>query len=157
MIKSFKHGIEILRTVSYESIRQLNRLMLIGILLLIRDSCIRADEIERFEHLNSRDGLSQNSVLSIYCDSKGYLWMGTMDGLNRYDGYTFRILKAEPGKANTLTNNRVSRIWEDSLHFIWVLTYDGYIHWYNPAREDFRTIPFYFQSGWAYPIPAYTI
>jgi len=107
---------------------------------------LMAEDIERFEQLNSRDGLSQNSVLSIYCDSKGFIWMGTMDGLNRYDGYTFRIFKAEAGKKNTLTNNRISRIWEDMRHFIWVNTYDGYVHWYNPAREEFRTIPYYYLS-----------
>lgn len=127
-------------------LKMLSRLFLVFIVVFSRYSQVLADEIERFEHLNSRDGLSQNSVLSIYCDNKGFIWLGTFDGLNRYDGYTFRIFKAEPGKLNTLTNNRVSRIWEDSLNFIWILTYDGYVHWYHPAREEFTTIPFYYQS-----------
>ncbi len=105
-----------------------------------------AIDIERFEHLNSSDGLSQNSVLSIFCDHKGFMWLGTFDGLNRYDGYTFKILKAQPGVDHTLTNNRVNRIWEDERKFLWVTTYDGYIHWYHPAREEFSTIPFYYRS-----------
>jgi len=120
--------------------------ILILLLSVSAISAVKADKIERFEHLDSRDGLSQNAVLSIFCDSKGYIWMGTMDGLNRYDGYKFRIYKAEPGNINSLTNNRISRIWEDERNFIWVVTYDGYVHWYDPAREDFRTIPFYYQS-----------
>lgn len=103
-------------------------------------------KVERFEHLDSRDGLSQNAVLSIFCDSKGYIWMGTMDGLNRYDGYNFRIFKAIPGSMNSLTNNRVSLIWEDLRNYIWVVTYDGYVHRFDPAKEEFRTIPFYFRS-----------
>jgi len=146
MTKLWKYIISIMLSAFKRFIKLFYGWMVPIMLVFTCSLFVRADEIERFEHLNSRDGLSQNSVLSIYCDNKGYIWMGTMDGLNRYDGYTFRVLKAEPGKANTLTNNRVSRIWEDSLHFIWLNTYDGYVHWYNPAREDFRTIPFYYQS-----------
>ena len=103
-------------------------------------------EIERFEHLDSHDGLSQNSVLSIYCDHKGYIWMGTMDGLNRYDGYSFKIFKSQQGNPHSLTNNRVDHIWEDERNFLWLTTYDGYVHWYDPAAEEFNTIPFYQRS-----------
>lgn len=105
-----------------------------------------AIEIERFEHLDSDDGLSQNSVLSIYCDHKGFIWLGTMDGLNRYDGYTFKIFKSQPGSEHTLTNNRIQRIWEDEQNFLWIVTYDGYVHWYDPSLEEFYTIPFYQRS-----------
>ena len=124
-------------------LRKLQHFLLLPVLICSSGSILLAEDIERFEQLNSRDGLSQNSVLSIYCDSKGFIWMGTMDGLNRYDGYTFRIFKAESGKKNALTNNRISRIWEDLRNFIWVTTYDGYVHWYCPAREEFTTVPFY--------------
>ena len=45
----------------------------------------------RFNHLTSEDGLSNNRVLSVIRDSKGFMWFGTLDGLNRYDGYEFRV------------------------------------------------------------------
>src|SRR5690349_9243107 len=49
--------------------------------------------IVQFEHLTIEDGLSQNAGLAIFQDSRGYLWVGTQDGLNRYDGYTFEVFK----------------------------------------------------------------
>ncbi|HYW95939.1 MAG TPA: two-component regulator propeller domain-containing protein, partial [Bacteroidales bacterium] len=78
-----------------------------------------AVDIERFEHLNTKDGLSQNSVLSAFCDHRGFLWFGTMNGLNRYDGYEFKIYKAVPGEKYSLSNNRITDIWEDSALFLW--------------------------------------
>ncbi len=52
--------------------------------------------IVRFEHFTSEDGLSQNAGLDILQDSHGYLWIGTQDGLNRYDGYSFKVYKHDP-------------------------------------------------------------
>ena len=68
-------------------------------------------KIERFEHLNTTYGLSENNIMSIFCDSKGYLWFGTMDRLNRYDGNSFRVYKVDKHKKNSLTHNRVKKIW----------------------------------------------
>lgn len=100
-----------------------------------------SQRIERFEHLDSGDGLSQNSVLSAFCDDKGFLWFGTMNGLNRYDGYRFRIFKTEDGNENSLTNNRIDKIWQDDNKILWVQTYDSYIHYFIPETEEFITIP----------------
>jgi len=54
---------------------------------------LHAQKIHKFEQLNVVDGLSQNFVQSILCDDKGFLWFGTWDGLNRYDGRQFKIFK----------------------------------------------------------------
>jgi signal transduction histidine kinase/ligand-binding sensor domain-containing protein/DNA-binding response OmpR family regulator len=107
---------------------------------------LHAVEIERFEHIDTRSGLSQNNVLSIFCDNKGFLWFGTMDGLNRYDGFEFNIYKSVEGAENALTNNRISKIWEDSLHYLWVQTYEGYYHYLIPEKEEFITYPNYLKS-----------
>ena len=77
-----------------------------------------AVEVERFEKLNTSDGLSQSSVLSSFCDSRGFLWFGTMDGLNCYDGYTFHVYRKKPNDPYSLSNNRIVKIWEDSNKFI---------------------------------------
>jgi len=52
--------------------------------------------IIQFEHLSIEDGLSQNAGLAIFQDSRGFLWVGSQDGLNRYDGYTFQVFKHDP-------------------------------------------------------------
>ncbi|MCB8995340.1 MAG: hybrid sensor histidine kinase/response regulator, partial [Bacteroidales bacterium] len=120
--------------------------LFLSILFISATFRLFALDIERFEHLDTRNGLSQNSVLSIYCDKKGYLWLGTMDGLNRYDGYSFKIYKAAPGEKNVLTNNRIVNIWEDLRGFLWVKTHDGYLHYLDESIDKFTSFPKYQDS-----------
>ncbi len=108
--------------------------------------CNDSLKIKRFELFNTREGLSQNSVLCAYADHLGYLWFGTMNGLNRYDGYNFKIYKAYPGKAEALSNNRISAIWEDAKNILWVKTYDGYYHYIDRETDKFTTFPNYIRS-----------
>jgi signal transduction histidine kinase/ligand-binding sensor domain-containing protein/DNA-binding response OmpR family regulator len=115
------------------------KLLMFALSLLFLGTTSYGTEVERFEHINSAQGLSQNAVLCLFCDSEGYLWIGTMNGLNRFDGYDFRIFKTQDG----LSNNRVVSIQEDMNHFLWVGTYDGYYHCYDKERETFQTWPFY--------------
>ena len=102
-----------------------------------------AQNIFRFEHMGSEEGLSQNTGLSIIFDSKGFMWIGTMNGLNRYDGYEFKIFRSSPENPTNFTNNRVIKLWEDRKGFIWLETYDGYYHFFNPETEMFSSLPFY--------------
>nr|WP_321411102.1 two-component regulator propeller domain-containing protein [uncultured Carboxylicivirga sp.] len=99
-------------------------------------------DIFRFEHFNSTNGLSQNTVTSLLNDNKGYLWIGTMNGLNRYDGYNFKIYKNNIDNP-LLTNNRILSLWQDQKEFIWLQTYDNYYHYLNPKTEQFKTLPEY--------------
>src|SRR5689334_3875987 len=61
----------------------------------------------RFERLTIEQGLSQNNVYSLLQDRTGFIWIGTADGLNRYDGYTFTVYKADPANPQSLSNNAV--------------------------------------------------
>ncbi|MBO9151753.1 two-component regulator propeller domain-containing protein [Chitinophaga sp. GCM10012297] len=67
----------------------------------------------RFSHLGIADGLSQSSVYSIFQDSRGFIWIATTDGLNRYDGYNFRHFRYDPGNRYSINSNELLSIEED--------------------------------------------
>ncbi|RMD94562.1 MAG: hypothetical protein D6814_14355, partial [Calditrichaeota bacterium] len=91
----------------------------------------------RFKHLTIDDGLSQNLVYSIFQDSKGFLWFGTSDGLNRYDGYRFKVFKHNPFDSTSLADNDiVYSIFEDRAGRIWVGT--RALHIFDRKTETFR-------------------
>ena len=75
-----------------------------------------------FTHYSTEDGLSQNTVMNILQDHKDNLWFATWDGINRFDGYTFKTYKARQGDYISLTNNRVDHMYEDCYGFLWLLT-----------------------------------
>lgn len=89
-----------------------------------------------FRHLNHQQGLSQSSVLCMLQDSEGFMWFGTKDGLNRYDGQTFRVFKYDKKNPDSLGNNVINALYEDKNKKIWVLT-DAGIYIYNPELESF--------------------
>ena len=91
----------------------------------------------RFEHLTSEDGLSQNAGLAIFQDSRGYLWIGTQDGLNRYDGYSFKIYKHDPDNLNSISYNSILSIAEDKNGSLWIGTWGGGLNRFDPATETF--------------------
>lgn len=103
-------------------------------------------EVDRFVHYNTDDGLSQGHITSIHCDHKGFLWIGTWNGLNRFDGYNFKIYPWDDKESSYLSNNRIVRIWEDKKHFIWFETYDGYYHCLNTKSEQLTTYPEYYAA-----------
>lgn len=111
--------------------------------ILLLSGNTRGQNIYRFVHMGSEDGLSQNTAFSILFDSKGFMWVGTMNGLNRYDGYEFKIYRSSTANPGSFTNNRVVKLWEDRKNFIWLETYDGYYHCFNPENELFTSIPPY--------------
>lgn len=67
----------------------------------------------RFSHLDVRHGLSQSSVTCILQDSQGFMWLGTQEGLNRFDGYTFAVFKHNPADEKSLNGNFIVSIYED--------------------------------------------
>ena len=81
-------------------------------------------------------GLSQSSVRVILQDSIGFLWFGTEDGLNRYDGYTFKTFKPDPDNLNSLSDRWISSIVEDREGYLWIGTRQG-LNRYDPRTEQF--------------------
>ncbi|GAE83885.1 ligand-binding sensor domain-containing protein [Bacteroides reticulotermitis] len=94
-----------------------------------------------FTHYSTEDGLSQNTVMSILQDHKDNLWFATWDGINRFDGYTFKVYKARQGNYISLANNRVDRLYEDCNGFLWLMTYDNRVHRFDPRTETFEQVP----------------
>ncbi|MDP2039129.1 MAG: two-component regulator propeller domain-containing protein, partial [Ignavibacteria bacterium] len=87
--------------------------------------------------LTIKEGLSQNSALAIIQDRKGFIWIGTKDGLNRYDGIGFKVYRHSKDK-NSLANNHVKSLYQDSDGNIWIGTYGG-LNKFNPETEQFIT------------------
>jgi ligand-binding sensor domain-containing protein/signal transduction histidine kinase len=90
----------------------------------------------RFERITVEDGLSQNAVLSILQDRRGFIWFGTEDGLNKYDGYEFEILKHDPDDPTTIADNLTSKIYEDKSGILWIGTRVG-LDRYDPSTGSF--------------------
>ena len=92
--------------------------------------------VVRFEHITVQNGLSQNTGQVVFQDSRGFLWIGTQDGLNRYDGYTFTVFRNDPEIATTISSNSILAIEEDDQGTLWIGTLDG-LNRFNPATEIF--------------------
>lgn len=90
-----------------------------------------------FKHLSVQDGLSQNTVNAILQDRKGFMWFGTKDGLNRYDGLSFQKYKKNARSRADLGNDFITTLYEDSEGNIWVGT-DAGLYIYNPVKEAFK-------------------
>ncbi len=94
-----------------------------------------------FTHYSAEDGLSQNAVMSMVQDQNGILWFSTWDGINSFDGYDFKVYKAQQGNHVALTNNRVDLLEVDSYNYIWLQTYDNCIYRFDQRTEKFEQVP----------------
>lgn len=91
-----------------------------------------------FHRFSSDDGLPQHTVNCIIQDKHGFMWFGTQDGMARYDGYSFRTYRSEPGNPNSLSNNYIWDIHEDSLGTFWISSFGGGLTRFDPATETFE-------------------
>ncbi|MFY0627160.1 MAG: hypothetical protein JXR07_12745 [Reichenbachiella sp.] len=108
------------------------------ILLLALNSVHGQSEKIKFERLGTEDGLSEGVVKCSLLDSKGYMWFGTYDGLNRYDGYNFTHFFPDPEKEGSISGNWLHDIAEDSKGNIYIATTNGF-NVYNPVSETFKS------------------
>ncbi|HEY4155124.1 MAG TPA: two-component regulator propeller domain-containing protein, partial [Puia sp.] len=111
---------------------------LLVIVLSFTDSYAQAGF--QFARLDFTQGLSNNQVNAIYKDAKGFMWFGTMSGLNRYDGYQFKIFRHNLSDTATLNDDYISRICEDPFKKLWIQTREGY-NIYDPETEKFNRRP----------------
>lgn len=119
------------------SILKFTKLFLALVLFLITASCFSQEKI--FYHYGLEEGLSQQSVRAIIKDSKGYLWVGTQDGLNRFDGNSFVIYKNEIGNDKSISGNFINALL-DNDNLIWIGTSNNGICYYNKKFNNFKSI-----------------
>ncbi|MCF8241315.1 MAG: SpoIIE family protein phosphatase [Melioribacteraceae bacterium] len=115
-----------------------NIIKLIALLVLSFQTIYSQDFSLQFDHITVDDGLSQGTILAMYQDSRGFIWFGTQDGLNRYDGYEFEIYRHQPENQNSLSSGVIQHIAEDSDGNLWIATERGGLN-----KFDFATHKFY--------------
>ncbi len=91
----------------------------------------------RFRRLSLEDGLSQSVVLTILQDRFGFLWIGTEDGLNRYNGYSFKIFRPEFNNPDSISDRWITSLYEDSQGYLWVGTRQGGLNRFDAATGKF--------------------
>ena len=111
------------------------------ILILLPVLSLRPATLERtpssvaFEHISIDKGLSQSIVKCLLRDRKGFIWLGTEDGLNKYDGYDFRVLRHDPKNPDSLSYNDITALSEDDAGRIWIGTFQGGLNRFDPVTE----------------------
>ncbi|MBL1214339.1 MAG: hypothetical protein HND52_13355 [Ignavibacteriae bacterium] len=93
----------------------------------------------KFNKYRVKDGLSQSFVTSIMQDKVGFMWFGTQDGLNRFDGYNFVVYRHVPGDEKSLSENWVWDIYEDSKGYLWCGTFGGGASRFDRKSETFKS------------------
>ena len=118
----------------------MKRLLLFIFLLLKLSLCqaLPAHSSLTFYRLGIHDGLSNNQVNSVFKDSKGYIWLGTQSGLDRFDGFRFSNFFSKTGDKSALLNDVVNDIQEDIETNLWLKTSAGYCR-FNRDKGNFDT------------------
>ncbi|TWO32028.1 response regulator [Seonamhaeicola sediminis] len=93
-----------------------------------------------FHNLNVEKGLSQNSVVSIAQDSIGFLWFATQDGLNKYDGKTFKYYNKQFEDVTKLNYSKLGKVYIDKTNTLWIISNSGKLEKYNNKTDDFDSV-----------------
>jgi len=115
-------------------------------LLIITQTAFAQFPSLRFQHLSVEQGLSTNVVRSITQDSSGFIWLGTTDGLNRFDGHNVEIFQQKLGQRNALPDNALFCLFTDSRGIVWIGSANGLAR-YDGHTDSFRTIPLYSRNS----------
>lgn len=113
------------------------RLKQLFLVLLIARLAVAQTDNFHFTNLSVRDGLSQNSVIRIFQDSKNFMWFCTRDGLNRYDGISFKVYRFSIQDNNSISNSDVTSISENKDGTFWIGTHMG-LNFFDPKNEHFK-------------------
>jgi ligand-binding sensor domain-containing protein len=90
-----------------------------------------------FEQIFLQHGLSQSIVTHILQDKTGFMWIATEDGLNKFDGYEFKVYRSNPQNPNSLSYNQITFLYEDKEGIIWLGTFYGGLDRFDPVKNEF--------------------
>ena len=116
--------------------RNLYRAGLLFLILSLASSFVFNEELI-FKNFNSADGLSQHDVNCIIQDKDGFMWFGTNDGLNKYDGYNFKIFRPSKNTSGSISGRIIQKIESDYYGNLWIASLDGGLNYYNLEKEIF--------------------
>ncbi len=116
------------------------KLLILIIFLSLSHTSVASGPAIRFEHLTIEEGLSQNTITAIIQDRNGFLWFGTRDGLNRFDGYDFKVFRNDPKNNGSISDNYIWSLYEDAQGVLWVGTRGGGLNKYDPETEYFERL-----------------
>ncbi len=109
----------------------MKNILILFLYIIISTSIAASDGNYKFQHITIDDGLSNNAVTALLQDSRGFLWIGTVGGLDRYDGINLHSYKTAGPKSNTISNNYINCLYEDSKGNIWIGTNSGGLNVFN--------------------------
>lgn len=115
-------------------------IQVVGMLLLLAATLHAQKSDIKFERLTVEDGLSSNHVYSILHDSQGFIWFGTSEGLNRFDGYSFKAYRHDPTDTTSISDNFIwfESLVEDPFGMIWVGTKTAGLNRFDRISETFK-------------------
>lgn len=114
-----------------------NRIHITFFVLFITYFSFAQKEDIQFEHLSMKDGLSMNPIMAIEQDRKGFLWFGSQDGLNKFDGYKFEVFKNKDDDSTSISDNFITALSSDNQGKLWVGTLSG-LNVYNSITNSFK-------------------
>ncbi|HEY5463858.1 MAG TPA: two-component regulator propeller domain-containing protein [Hanamia sp.] len=114
----------------------MKKLNVLLVFILFSVVCHAQNDTYYFKNYQVQNGLSSNTITTILQDRKGFMWIGTRNGLNRFDGNTFKVFHNVLSDAQSLGSNSIFSLFEDEKEQLWVGTYSG-IYLYNPQQERF--------------------
>ncbi|MEO7524564.1 MAG: two-component regulator propeller domain-containing protein, partial [Ferruginibacter sp.] len=110
------------------------------LLVIFRGSAVSAQATSEYESISIAQGLSQGMVFDILQDQDGFIWVATKNGLNRYDGYDFKVFKNDPYNTHTLSSNTIIKLFQDSKGRIWAGTENAGVNIYDKKSGKFFRI-----------------
>ncbi|NNV57776.1 hybrid sensor histidine kinase/response regulator [Limnovirga soli] len=111
-------------------------------LSLISTAILSQQPSVKFQHLQTENGLSQSNALTIIQDKQGFMWFGTRDGLNKYDGYKFTVYKNDTKDSTSISNNYITKIIESKTGELWISTWGGGLNCFNKNTGKFTRYKF---------------
>ena len=108
--------------------------------LILMCGGISAQPPAKIEHYSTEDGLSHDVITCMFQDRQGFMWFGTWNGINRFDGHQFRSFTSAPGDKSMIRNDRIDQIFEDKANHLWIKSYDGQIYRFDKGTEQFTPL-----------------